>query len=147
MKCLLILLSLAALTSAQGQSQCQCGAFVNDRIGEIEVFPFQPIDVESCEDSETCSSTCDDEWASITNNGDLDTVLDNGETVGQHICNALAREGHENYGPGEVFLYYKVCDGPWQYDDEQSTLEICCTGGQYHACNNPPTRPPVIKSL
>ncbi|XP_045605178.2 uncharacterized protein [Procambarus clarkii] len=134
MKCLLILLSLAALTWAQGPPQCQCGAFVNEDIGEIEVFPFPPIDVEGCEDTADCSSTCDDEWASITNNGDLDTVLQNGETVGQHICNALARQGHEDFGPGEVYLYYKLCQGPWEYDSEQSTLEVCCAGGEYQPC-------------
>nr|XP_045605542.1 uncharacterized protein LOC123762825 [Procambarus clarkii] len=147
MKCLLVLLAQAALTCSQGPPQCQCGIFVNDQIEEIEVLSFPPIEVEGCEDAETCSSTCDYEWSSVTNNGDLDTVLDNGETVGQHICNVLAREGHENYGPGEVLLYYRLCEGTWQYDDEESRLNICCSGGQYHACDNPPPRPLVVKSL
>nr|XP_045605174.1 uncharacterized protein LOC123762608 isoform X1 [Procambarus clarkii] len=137
MKFLLILLFFTAFSWAQAQ-ECDCGAFVNGRFGELEVYPFDPIQVQSCEDVESCSSTCDEEWATITNNGDLDTVLENGETLGQALCDTLAIEGQEDVPPHEVFLYYRICDGPWQYDEEQSTAQVCCTAGTYHSCDVPP---------
>ncbi|XP_069957504.1 uncharacterized protein [Cherax quadricarinatus] len=137
MKFLLILLPFLALTWAQ-QQECQCGGFVSEPNGEIEVVPFPPEPVENCEASEECAAFCEEEWNAITGNGDLDTVLENGETLGQSICQELAHQGHNNFGPAEVYLYYRVCEGPWQYDGVQTTALLCCTGGQYHACDGPP---------
>ncbi|XP_069957524.1 uncharacterized protein [Cherax quadricarinatus] len=142
MKFLLILLPFLALTWAQDEPACFCGGFVNEFDGEIDVLPFPPETVEDCEATEECAAYCEEQWDALTGEGDLNTVLENGETLGEAICQQLAREGHENFGPAEVFLYYRVCEGPWQYDGVQTTTLLCCTRGEFHECEGPPT-PPV----
>ncbi|KAK8726982.1 hypothetical protein OTU49_009861, partial [Cherax quadricarinatus] len=137
MKFLLILLPFLALTWAQPppEPECHCGGFVDVFEGELEVIPFPPEPVETCESGEEeCAAFCEEEWNEITGNGDLDTEFEDGVTLGQHICQHLTSEGHENYGPGEVFLYYRLCEGPWQYDGVQTTTLLCCNLGDYVPC-------------
>lgn len=42
------------------------------------------------------------QWDKFTANGDLDHVMENGVTVGQEVCRAMAAHGHPNLGPHDV---------------------------------------------
>lgn len=42
------------------------------------------------------------QWDKLTADGDLDFVMDNGVTVGQEACRAMAAHGHPNLPPHDV---------------------------------------------
>merc|ERR1712198_555331 len=132
MKFLVVLLSLAALTWAQDyRKECQCGAFVTVPQGEYLVHGLEPINIGSCDEATKCAAHCALEWRNVSDNGDLDHVMDNGDTVGKEACRAMNEHGHPNLGPHYVFAYYNVCGGPWVFDGEVSQQELCCREGVY----------------
>ncbi|XP_042239747.1 uncharacterized protein LOC121877881 isoform X1 [Homarus americanus] len=134
MKFLVILCSLTVLAWAQEVPECDCGAFITEAAEEEEVFPMEAFDVENCEDQKDCHDRCRTEWNEITSEGDLNFELPDGKTVGQSMCDDLAEEGKDVVGPTEVFLYVRLCDGPWE-DDGEATMEmLCCDAGQHEPC-------------
>lgn len=51
-----------------------------------------------------CFANCFDDfqWVRLTDDGNLDYVMDNGVTVGQESCRAMAAHGHPNLPPHDV---------------------------------------------
>nr|XP_045605185.1 uncharacterized protein LOC123762617 [Procambarus clarkii] len=139
MKCLLVLLSLAALTRAQEFPACLCGAFITLMEEEIEVFRLPPIEVADCDATTDCRARCIDEWTTITEDGDLDYTWLDGVTIGQHMCDSLHDNDHSDVGPHEVYLYYNICLGPWIYTGQTSRNTLCCSSSNYLTCPPPPT--------
>ncbi|XP_063591239.1 uncharacterized protein LOC134768363 [Penaeus indicus] len=142
MKLFVAVLSLAALTWAQDKPECLCGAFISTANAEYEVHRLPPIDTNDCDDEKLCAVVCAAEWDKFTANGDLDHVMENGVTVGQEACRAMAAHGHPNLGPHDVYAYYNICHGPWIFDGETSQQPLCCVDGTYPGNCDSFTRPP-----
>ncbi|KAG7159119.1 uncharacterized protein LOC121877807 [Homarus americanus] len=135
MKFLVILLSYIALAWAQDEAECKCGAFVAESTDVREVVNLPDVEVKNCHDDEDCVSGCHAQWDELTNNGDLDTILDNGVSAGQTLCNALAEDGDLDFGPKEVYAYSSLCGGPWLTDGPASRHPLLCKDGRYVPAN------------
>ncbi|XP_042230465.1 uncharacterized protein LOC121871932 [Homarus americanus] len=133
MKCVVVLLAFVSL--AWGQEQhCHCASIITTEEGAGLAYDLPPTEVQDCNNLEACELRCIDEYTVLTNDGDLDFVLENGETVGQVACNTLKPQGYDDVGPLEVFLYYNLCLGPWYYTGFKSQQKLCCVGGEHTPC-------------
>ncbi|KAG0725085.1 hypothetical protein GWK47_039271 [Chionoecetes opilio] len=128
MNTFLVLSCLVALTYG-AQNECQCGAFVSLPDSEQEVLAFPSIGVDSCSEILACSVHSKYEWEALTSDGDLCRHTPDGSTVGQVMCENLEKKGIENIGPHPVFLYYRVCEGPWGFDYQSSKQDLVCKNG------------------
>ncbi|XP_045107095.1 kininogen-1-like [Portunus trituberculatus] len=67
--------------------------------------------------------------------GNLNSASDTpGQTVGQGLCNKLAKKGLQNFGPYKVHGYRSLCQESLQYDGLVSAQELCCKEGQHTEC-------------
>ncbi|XP_042861033.1 uncharacterized protein LOC122246502 [Penaeus japonicus] len=140
---LLVLLSLAAFAWAQDRPECMCGAFISTNNAEYEIHRLPPIDTDNCQEEKKCAILCAAEWVRLTDDGNLDYVMDNGVTVGQESCRAMAAHGHPNLPPHDVYAYYNICHGPWMFDGKTSQQQLCCVDGTYPGDCDSFTRPPL----
>ncbi|XP_045605183.2 uncharacterized protein [Procambarus clarkii] len=136
MKCLLVLLSLAALTWAQDSFDCECSAFVSLGDSEVPVLDFPTTTIDDCTTDYTiCYERCANEWQLFTGDGTLNVPGPDGVLVGQHMCDTLKTHGYTELGAHVVYLYYHVCDaGPWIFTGQYSHSSLCCTNGNYYDC-------------
>ncbi|XP_045106760.1 uncharacterized protein LOC123501806 [Portunus trituberculatus] len=134
MKTFLLLLAVAAAANAQSEAWCRCAAFITYNRNEMMVHEAPEIPINSCDDANQCKQKCVAEINEVSYDGDLWHMLEDGYTVGQHVCTELADRfvffvvGHKVYG------YYEVCGGAWQYTGVASTTKLCCNGGQHSHC-------------
>ncbi|KAG0710738.1 hypothetical protein GWK47_022208 [Chionoecetes opilio] len=128
MKTFLVLSCLIALAYGV-KNECHCGAFVSLPDSEQEVLAFPPIELDSCEEILECSIRCIYEWEVITLDGDLCHQTPDGSTVGQKMCDNLEEKGMSNAGPYVVFLYFRMCEGPWGFDGQSSKQRLECRNG------------------
>ncbi|XP_050721096.1 uncharacterized protein LOC127000966 [Eriocheir sinensis] len=110
----------------QGGPECRCGAFVSTHTGEEEVVQFPPINLDDCTQDVQCAELCLAEWEEATNGGDLCNPTGDGDTIADDMCASLAEKGVDRLQPHTVYLYYNLCEGPWQWDGVQSQQELEC---------------------
>ncbi|XP_045605182.2 uncharacterized protein [Procambarus clarkii] len=138
MKCLLVLLSLAALARAQDTFECECAAYVTMGDKEVEVLKFPTTTIDDCTtDYPVCFERCSNEWNFLTGDGSLNIVGPDGDgiLIGQHMCDTLKGSGITELGQHVVYLYYHVCNaGPWIFTGQYSHGNLCCTSGKYYDC-------------
>ncbi|XP_042230487.1 uncharacterized protein LOC121871945 [Homarus americanus] len=133
MKSLLVM--VATLSLAWGQEMhCHCATFVSTVEGGILMHNLPYTEVTDCDDFEGCESRCTKEFIDLTDGGDLDHELEDGNIVGQLCCDTAAAEGYENLMPSEVYMYSSICHGPWLYNGYKSKQKLCCDEGKYVHC-------------
>ncbi|KAK3891133.1 hypothetical protein Pcinc_004926 [Petrolisthes cinctipes] len=94
MKSLLILLLAIALTRSQDEPECKCRSYVHVAEGELDVLDFPSNMASSCSAGFECAGFCGGEWTLLTNDGDLNHIMLDGITVGQHMCTKAASSGY-----------------------------------------------------
>ncbi|XP_069987038.1 uncharacterized protein [Penaeus vannamei] len=135
MKVLLLVFALVAAVSAQTEPWCRCAAFVTYEHSEIMVFEAPEVTIDSCvDDAKQCKRACATELNTLSNNGDLWFMQENGLTVGQDICSYLAGHFFFWMRNHRVYGYYEVCGGAWEYAGVESQQMLCCDGGKHEHC-------------
>ncbi|XP_069188501.1 uncharacterized protein [Procambarus clarkii] len=132
MKCLLVLLSLAALAWSQEESECNCEVVLKLPTNEIISVDDLPVNVViGCDDHSGCMKTCREEWDSLTNGGDMHYVQENGRLLGQNLCDIVAAQGITNLEPQKLHMVYNLCNSEWQEEGIASQDLLCCVDGVY----------------
>ncbi|KAK4312640.1 hypothetical protein Pmani_015981 [Petrolisthes manimaculis] len=134
MKSLLILLFVIALTRSQDEPECNCRGYIHVAEGELDVLDFPSNTASSCSAGFECAGFCGGEWTLLTNDGDLNHIMLDGITVGQHMCTKAASSGYNEINSENVYLNWNLCDGPWYFDGQISRQPLCCTSGSYSPC-------------
>ncbi|XP_042863733.1 uncharacterized protein LOC122248018 isoform X2 [Penaeus japonicus] len=132
---LLALTALVAVASVSSEEAwCRCGLFVSSPNAEIMVYELPEVDVTSCDNHNQCKNRCIKEFNEMTNDMDLWSTVDGGDTIGQYICQNLYHNFlifiHNSY----VHAYYEMCGGPWEYAGLDSQQMLCCNVGQHEHC-------------
>ncbi|XP_076029912.1 uncharacterized protein LOC143020041 [Oratosquilla oratoria] len=131
MRALLLSLFLTVCSVAWGFSNCRCALMTTFGMGEYIVSELPGIDMGSCTDSTGCEARCYDEYDNMTYGGDLYHMMDDLETVGQHLCKFYEHDMHNQY----LYAYSKLCEGPWVYTGHHSLQMLCCWQGRQYACS------------
>merc|ERR1719187_360382 len=145
MKVAAIIIALVAAVSAQDDGpECDCGMFITSWGDEIEVHRLPPFDIDDCDKFNLCKKKCAGEFDLLTGGGNLNHMLENGYTVGQHIClDTYTEQGIERIEDETVWGYARQCNGPWDWDGEFSLQRLCCHRGIHYDCDLV-TGPPQI---
>ncbi|XP_068234033.1 uncharacterized protein [Palaemon carinicauda] len=140
MKTILVLFALVAAVVAQKEPWCRCGIFINFSDHQELVYTLENIIIDDCVASaETCKTSCAAEINEFTNDGDLWSLASSGETVGQEICTKMAAAEHHSHHyihNRNVYGYFGLCAGPWEYADVKSQQMLCCEDGVHAHCHN-----------
>ncbi|XP_037788426.1 uncharacterized protein LOC119583799 [Penaeus monodon] len=135
MKVLLLVFAIVAAVSAQTEPRCRCAAFITFEFDEMMVYEAPEIAIDSCQDDAgQCKTACLTELNTLSNNGDLWLVQENGVTVGQSICSFLANYNINWIVNHRVYGYFEVCGGPWEYAEFASQQLLCCDAGEHDHC-------------
>merc|ERR1711872_219428 len=136
MKIFQTLAALALVASVSALDPfCRCGIFVSTPSFELMVEELPQLPLDSCDDVDMCKQSCIDEVGKMTNDLDIWSLAEDGETVGQHICQSA---WHYAFMPfihnSLVHAYFEVCGGPFEFTGLDSESKLCCNFGVHEHC-------------
>ncbi|CAL4074725.1 unnamed protein product, partial [Meganyctiphanes norvegica] len=138
MEILVALLAVCSLASGQiiTPYECHCGVFRSYPQGESLIYhlPGHHIDCDSPDKETQCYDACVQDWDVFAGNGDLNTVLENGYSLGQEICVGALELGHFNIRDEIGYVFSRACFGNWEDTGSHTEQYVCCHNGHYEEC-------------